>query len=803
MSITGYSIGQFVTRFFPSAKKQGSAYYAPCPAHHGEGDSLKIWSERGAVYVKCYSRGCDYRDILTAAGFDLKQETSGSTHKPTFYYTNENGEVIYRTIRHDNPDGSKYFTYERADLANPGKFIKKLGDVKRVLYRWPAVVDAVSRNVLILIVEGEKCVHTAEQLGYVATTNAGGSGSWSKEFGAIFKGASVAILPDHDEPGEKHFKAVSKSLRGYAASIVRVDLPGLEESGDIADWVEAGGTREKLDALIAEAKTAAPESGDNKKRLQVTQLSTVRPVRTEFLWKPFIPRGRPVTLEGDPGVGKSALICKIISHLSTGKAFPNVLPGTPALSDFDPVNVCLLTSEDDSGDTIRPRLEVNGADCSRVYRLEGWQTPDGEHGSITMQDLDLLRMAMNDYKPAMIVFDPFQAYFGKDVDMNRANQTRPVLDAVDNLCRAHNCTPLFIRHVGKSHREAIYAGLGSIDIAGVMRSILFLGQDTENETRRILAHAKMNGGRIGQSLAYKMVSVEYDITTDDGFITVEAPMLKWDGLSSLKANDLSMPIASEAYEERGVVDQAADFLRELLSDGAVLATEAKKEYESAGFTKATMRRAQAKLKVVTRRQAPPSGEWPEDGNKKAPWEWALPPGAQTSPPGAHGYERAEREHLVDHEHVGNKSMTYSDAPVEHLVDHEHVGNKSMAYSASPHVQQKELDDNMIKNQSFIKDSPGAQGSLPGAQPNQNHEHVVTSQQNQPLTWNFKFLREGHEHVVTAQQNQPLTGENSPDLPGAQMRVKDDEHLVGIDDTDDIDFMISDPDYARPVQKRTY
>ena len=117
------------------------------------------------------------------------------------------------------------------------------------------------------------------------------------------------------------------------------------------------------------------------KTLHVTQLSTVLPVRTEYLWRPFIPRGRPVTLEGDPGIGKSALTCKIIAHLTTGKVFPNVLPGTPPLSDFDPVNVCLFTSEDDSGDTIRPRLEANGADCERVYRIEGWKTPDGEQGA--------------------------------------------------------------------------------------------------------------------------------------------------------------------------------------------------------------------------------------------------------------------------------------------------------------------------------------------------------------------------------------------------------------------------------------
>jgi hypothetical protein len=101
---------------------------------------------------------------------------------------------------------------------------------------------------------------------------------------------------------------------------------------------------------------------DAGKRLQVVQLSTVTPERVEFLWKPFLPKGRPVAIEGDPGVGKSGLVMKLIAHLTAGKAFPTLLDGMAPQRDFPPQNVCLLTSEDDPGDTLVPRLEVNGGD---------------------------------------------------------------------------------------------------------------------------------------------------------------------------------------------------------------------------------------------------------------------------------------------------------------------------------------------------------------------------------------------------------------------------------------------------------
>src|SRR5262249_43901683 len=152
----------------------------------------------------------------------------------------------------------------------------------------------------------------------------------------------------------------------------------------------------------------AQMQADACQRVQVVQLSTVRPERVEFLWKPFIPKARPVAIEGDPGIGKSALVMTIIAHLTSGKGLPALLDGMPPPRDFSPQNVCLLTSEDDAGDPLRPRLEVNGGDPTRVFQIIGWEQPDGDKGIVTMQDLHLLRQALEAYHPALLVFDPMQ-----------------------------------------------------------------------------------------------------------------------------------------------------------------------------------------------------------------------------------------------------------------------------------------------------------------------------------------------------------------------------------------------------------
>src|SRR5262249_7831974 len=146
------------------------------------------------------------------------------------------------------------------------------------------------------------------------------------------RGADVVILPDNDEPGRKHAKQVAQALYGIAASIKVVELPGLPPKGDVTDWIWDGGTREQLEALIEAALGWSLQEQTREhahqwqngqaptkaaRQLRSTQLATVMPEKVDWLWKPYVPAGRPVAIEGDPGVGKSSFIMKLIAHLTT------------------------------------------------------------------------------------------------------------------------------------------------------------------------------------------------------------------------------------------------------------------------------------------------------------------------------------------------------------------------------------------------------------------------------------------------------------------------------------------------------
>jgi hypothetical protein len=151
-----------------------------------------------------------------------------------------------------------------------------------------------------------------------------------------------------------------------------------------------------------------------------------------------------------------------------------------------------------------------------------------------------------------------------------------------------------------------------------MRSVLFLGEDPDTTQRRIVAHAKSNNAPLGQSVAYLIQPVDCDLVTPAGaLVTVAAPRVAWDGLSTLTATDLVTQVLTAA-EEQPALEQAQEFLAELLQDGPVLVDDIRKAVKQVGVTWITVRRAKDALGIMARRReiaGTPSKTWP--------WEWRF------------------------------------------------------------------------------------------------------------------------------------------------------------------------------------
>jgi hypothetical protein len=158
-------------------------------------------------------------------------------------YLDESGELLFQVCK---KTGKKFL---QRRLGTDGEWIWNLGDVRRVPYRLPELLKADSKDT-VFIVEGEKDVESLRSVGLTATTNSGGAGKWLDEFNQHLKDRPVIILPDNDKEGRAHAIKIADSLKGTAKSIKIVHLPDLPVKGDVSDWLELGGTLEKLNELI-------------------------------------------------------------------------------------------------------------------------------------------------------------------------------------------------------------------------------------------------------------------------------------------------------------------------------------------------------------------------------------------------------------------------------------------------------------------------------------------------------------------------------------------------------------------------
>jgi hypothetical protein len=268
--------------------RQGKEWKILCPAHSEKNPSLCFKEgDRGGVILKCHS-GCSQEAVVRALGLRMSdlsadedrsktsRRSGGKPSKPSgsepgdkpndvppwkkpivaiYDYADESGKLVYQVVRHPpKPSGQKDFSQRRKVVeGGSAKWVWNLKGIETTIFRLPRVIKAVEQGETVYIVEGEKDVLSMEALGFVATCNSGGAGKWRECFAEYFKGAGVAILPDNDDSGREHARLVASTLKGKAALIRILDLPGLPQKGDVSDWVEAGGTREKLESLVVDS----------------------------------------------------------------------------------------------------------------------------------------------------------------------------------------------------------------------------------------------------------------------------------------------------------------------------------------------------------------------------------------------------------------------------------------------------------------------------------------------------------------------------------------------------------------------
>jgi hypothetical protein len=240
-------------------------WQARCPAHDDQRASLSVSSLNGdgKIGVHCHAN-CATDDVLAAVGMKIADlmpsRTSGNgTAKivATYDYRDADGTLLYQAVRFEPKD------FRQRRPKEGGGWEWKVKGSKVVPYRLPELV-AADPSQIVFVVEGEKDVDRLRSLGLVATCNAGGAGKWKPEHATHLTGRSVVILPDNDLAGRNHAEQVARSLADVSTSTKIIELPDVPFKGDASDWLDNGGTADKLLELVEAVGEFQPTNGTSK-----------------------------------------------------------------------------------------------------------------------------------------------------------------------------------------------------------------------------------------------------------------------------------------------------------------------------------------------------------------------------------------------------------------------------------------------------------------------------------------------------------------------------------------------------------
>ena len=276
----------FRNRLDGVVESKADSFKSLCPCHADTNPSLSVSRGDKGVVMKCHACPADGKAVAEKLGIPtsdlffgggnghttMKKQTKpapvlktpdvfvawlASEEKGTpggiWTYRDHDGKPVAAIVRVNTATGKTF----RPLHPVPGGW--RCGDPHGgfPLYR----LDKLDVTKPVYIVEGEKCADFArDKLGLNATTSAHGSKSANKTSWTPLAGCNVVIVPDADTAGEGYLADVARILQALeppaTAKVAR--LPGLGKSQDIVDFIEGGGTSEKLREVFDAAEIYDP-----------------------------------------------------------------------------------------------------------------------------------------------------------------------------------------------------------------------------------------------------------------------------------------------------------------------------------------------------------------------------------------------------------------------------------------------------------------------------------------------------------------------------------------------------------------
>lgn len=503
------------------------------------------------------------------------------------------------------PDGKKRF---------------RTGGKKRGCYaRIAGSKDADKRT--ICIAEGYATAATIRQATGYAVAVAGDAGNLEPVARAIRSNkpdARLIICADDDHmtegnPGITKAKAAAQAVGGFVA-VPKFGSDRPEKAtdfNDLAAWESLDAVKACFDdveyfkAEACEVQNAAPV--EYAKDVNLVCANELKPEAIQWLWLGWLAAGKMHLFGGAPGTGKTTISMSLAAIVTTGGRWPD---GSRAIAG----NVVIWSGEDDPADTLIPRLVLSGADLSRVYFITEIREGSERRSFDPSRDMEPLKRKLTEIGGVkLLIVDPIVSAVTGDSHKNA--EVRRSLQPLVDLAGAMRCALLGITHFSKGTggRDPVERLTGSLAFGALARVVLVAAKHQEEgddgRTVRLFCRAKSNIGPDDGGFEYDLHQGE--LKTHPGIFS---SCVQWgDAVEGAARELLATADATGDDGEGGTLADAKRFLADLLSDGPLPVKAIKGDADGAGYSWATIRRAQKSLGIEAVKEG-----------MKAGWVWKLP-----------------------------------------------------------------------------------------------------------------------------------------------------------------------------------
>jgi len=551
-----------IAKSLGNAKRANGQWVASCPVpSHGKGNGDKNPSlsvhidDEGKPLFYCHS-GCTQEAVFqTIRDMQLLPELEErpdplANIKPLpkiefqqeWQYQDEDRVTVF--VKHRLRVGETGKTYRLYKVDSDGKRYPTLGDARIVPYKLPELLDAKTAGRIIYLAEGEKAVDALMSLGVAATTAHSGAGHWPEAITEYFAGANVVILPDNDSSGWSYARKAAEAILPIAKAVKVVDLR-LQSLGDDAyEFIEAGGGRAELAALVKAAPrltsvddVTLPERLQAMKQMppsvdSVATVATADDIAKEFALEPPKQQDKPkpaktIKIESWDSI-QDEPVEWLIDGVIPERSFIALYGPPGSFKSFHALHIahCVATKKDWMGRRVKKSGAVlylcgegfggigarikackihhkieNGAPIYVVRHQLNLRSSAEDFNALMMAIVQLVEQTGMEF--CLTIVDTLARAFGGGNE-NSSEDMGAFITAMGKIQEFLNCALMVLHHSGKDAAKGLR---GHSSLLGAVDTELELLRFDE-QMKGVLTISKQKDGADNERFGFEMVEVE-------------------------------------------------------------------------------------------------------------------------------------------------------------------------------------------------------------------------------------------------------------------------------------------------------